>query len=131
MRIEKNNKIFNLLFFIVIILFLILIFLISFKQTSPNYNIVILNGRVIDPEKNYDEIANIGINGNKISIITKGVIKGLKTINATELIVSPGFIDAGIAGQPSFETYKNIEFWKITDGVTTTLSRTTGETPVA
>mmetsp|Transcript_16075 Transcript_16075/g.29848 ORF Transcript_16075/g.29848 Transcript_16075/m.29848 type:complete len:111 (-) Transcript_16075:1399-1731(-) len=37
---------------------------------STSYDLVILNGRVMDPETLFDAIANVGINGGRIAKIT-------------------------------------------------------------
>lgn len=66
---------------------------IVFAQ-SQMLDMVILGGRVMDPETGYDTIANVGIKGGRISIITEGAITGLRTIDATGLAVAPGFIDS-------------------------------------
>lgn len=60
---------------------------------ASTYDLVILHGRVMDPETKYDQIANVGLVGNKIAIITKDNITGKKTIDAKGLVVAPGFID--------------------------------------
>lgn len=54
---------------------------------------MILNGRVMDPETIFDDIANVGIKDGKIAAITKETISGKETIDATGLVVAPGFID--------------------------------------
>lgn len=35
------------------------------------YDIVLLSGRVIDPETMYDQVSNVGVKGGRISEITK------------------------------------------------------------
>ena len=62
-----------------------------FAQTT--YEIVILNGRVIDPETNFDGIRNVGIKDGRIATITEDDISGKETIDATNQVVAPGFID--------------------------------------
>ena len=57
------------------------------------YDLVIKGGRVIDPETKLDEIRNVGINGEKIAIVTKDEIQGKETIDAKGHVVAPGFID--------------------------------------
>lgn len=57
------------------------------------YDIAINNGRVLDPETNFDQVANIGISNGKIVEISNTPLKGQKIIDATNLIVAPGFID--------------------------------------
>ena len=60
---------------------------------AENYDLVINNGRVMDPETMYDSVANVGIKDGRIAVITKKEIKGRETIDATGLVVAPGFID--------------------------------------
>ena len=60
---------------------------------AEQYDLVISNGRVMDPETNLDEIANVGIEGGRIAVITGKQIAGEETIDATGLVVAPGFID--------------------------------------
>lgn len=64
------------------------------KPAQPqNFDLVINNGRVMDPETNFDQVANVGITGGKIVAITKDKIEGKETIDANGLVVAPGFID--------------------------------------
>jgi len=87
-------------------------------QTSKyKYDVVILNGRVMDPETNFDGIRNIGIKDGVIKKITKGKIKGKETIDATGMVVAPGFVDTHIHG-----ITKLGRKLKTLDGVTTALS---------
>ena len=60
---------------------------------AADYDLVINNGRVIDPETKYDAVANVGIKDGKIAVITKDKISGKETIDAKGLVVAPGFID--------------------------------------
>jgi dihydroorotase len=59
------------------------------------YELLIKGGRVIDPAQNIDDKLDIGINGDKISALTKDILpqQSLKVINATGKIVAPGLID--------------------------------------
>jgi N-acyl-D-aspartate/D-glutamate deacylase len=65
----------------VFFLFFIL-FLIPACEKSIEYDIVILNGRVMDPETNFDAVRNVGIKDGIISIITEKDISGKETIDA-------------------------------------------------
>lgn len=47
---------------------------------ATDYDVVINNGRVIDPETNFDGVRNVGIIDGKIVIITKDAIKGKQTM---------------------------------------------------
>jgi len=60
---------------------------------AVDYDLVILNGRVMDPETNYDAVANVGVKDGRIAIITTDDITGKETIDATGHVVAPGFID--------------------------------------
>lgn len=82
---------------------------------------VILGGRVVDPESGLDTIGNVGISGGTIRTITGEPITGSSTIDATGLIVSPGFIDLHSHGQDEENARA-----KAMDGVTTALELEVG-----
>jgi len=63
------------------------------EAQSDTFDIVITNGRVMDPECNFDGVRNVGIKGNRIELITKSELKGDKTIDASGHAVVPGFIN--------------------------------------
>ena len=63
------------------------------KALAETYDLVILNGRVMDPESGLDGVRNVGVKDGKIAVITKDEIKGKETINAKGHVVAPGFID--------------------------------------
>ena len=86
---------------------------------------VILGGRVMDPDSNLDAIANIGILDGRIAIITGQSIRGRDTIDASGLVVAPGFIDLHDHGQtPEIYRYRSL------DGVTTTFELEVGTSDV-
>ena len=87
----------------------------------PEYDVVILNGRVIDPESGLDAIRNIGITNGKIQAVSATSMRGRTTVLATGLVVSPGFIDLHSHGQDQ-ENYR----FKAMDGVTTALELEVG-----
>ena len=62
-------------------------------RTSTTYDLVILHGRVMDPASGLDAIRNVGIARGRIAAITIDAIHGRDTVNATSLVVAPGFID--------------------------------------
>jgi N-acyl-D-aspartate/D-glutamate deacylase len=88
---------------------------------APEYDVVILNGRVIDPESRLDAIRNIGISNGTIQAISEKSLRGRTTVLATGLVVSPGFIDLHSHGQDQ-ENYR----FKAMDGVTTALELEVG-----
>ncbi len=67
-----------------------LLFGLAFAQGN---DLVILNGRVMDPETNFDKVRNVGVKNDKIVAITKDVITSAEAIDATGYVVAPGFID--------------------------------------
>ena len=62
----------------------------------PTKKIVITSGRVIDPAQGIDRICDVLISGEKIEEITEKPLdqapEGYEVIDASGLIVSPGFI---------------------------------------
>ncbi len=61
--------------------------------SADGFDLVILNGRVMDPETQYDAVANVGIKDGRIVSITNDAISGRESIDATGHVVAPGFID--------------------------------------
>jgi N-acyl-D-aspartate/D-glutamate deacylase len=88
----------------------------TIAQGTIIYDIVINGGRVIDPETKLDAVTNIGVSGNRIAIISIETLKGREMINATGLVVSPGFIDMHVHGRSNKE-----QEYQLHDGVTTAL----------
>lgn len=88
---------------------------------EPEYDLVILNGRVIDPESKLDGIRNIGISNGTIQAISEKSLRGRESVLATGLVVAPGFIDLHSHGQDE-ENYR----FKAMDGVTTALELEVG-----
>ena len=89
------------------------------KAATPEdvaYDLVIANGRVMDPESRLDAARNVGISEGKIRAISNGALKGKQTIEAKGLVVAPGFIDLHEHGQEK----RNYQF-QAHDGVTTSL----------
>lgn len=93
---------------------------------AQDYDLVINNGRVMDPETMYDDIANVGVKDGRIAVITKHKIKGAETINARGLVVAPGFIDTHFHAVDPFGTKLGVA-----DGITTGMDLESGASPVA
>jgi N-acyl-D-aspartate/D-glutamate deacylase len=93
---------------------------------NQDYDIVILNGRVMDPETGMDSIRNVGISGGKIAAISESPLTGKTTIDAKGLVVAPGFIDLHEHGAEP----RNYQF-QAHDGVTTSLELEVGTNNVA
>jgi hypothetical protein len=92
--------------------------------TAEVYDVVILNGRAMDPESNLDSVRNIGISKGTIQAITTEPLQGNLKIDARELIVSPGFIDIHVHLLPGQDQINYSV--KATDGVTTALDLEAG-----
>jgi N-acyl-D-aspartate/D-glutamate deacylase len=90
-------------------------------NAEDSYEVAILDGRVMDPESGLDAVRNIGIRGGKIAAISASPITAKETIDAKNLVVSPGFIDLHEHGQEP----RNYEF-QAHDGVTTSLELEAG-----
>lgn len=86
------------------------------REAGHQHEIAILGGRVMDPASGYDHVANVGIDGGSVQEISKDAITGTTTIDATGLVVSPGWIDI-----LSYEPNTYGIWYKIADGVTTNL----------
>ena len=98
---------------------------VALPAMAADYDLVINNGRVMDPETMYDGIANVGIKDGRIAAITKAEITGKETIDATGLVVAPGFIDTHFHAVDPFATKM-----AVADGVTTGMDLEAGATPV-
>ena len=85
------------------------------------YDIVIANGRVMDPETGLDAVRNVGINGQSVVAISESPLHGDTEVDATGMVVSPGFVDLHAHGQSALAN----EFQAM-DGVTTALELESG-----
>lgn len=88
---------------------------------NESYDLVIANGRVMDPESGLDAPRNVGMTGGKILAVSAGGLSGKQTIDAKGLVVAPGFIDLHEHGQEP----RNYQF-QAHDGVTTSLELEAG-----
>src|SRR5499427_11020733 len=89
-------------------------------------SITISGGRVVDPANGTDAIADVAVMDGKIAAIGTGLGQAERAIDATGLVVAPGFIDLHAHGQ-SVPADRMQAF----DGVTTTLDLEAGVLPVA
>ncbi len=95
-------------------------------QSAVAFDIVLANGRVMDPESNTDAVRNIGIRNGKIAAVSSRPLRGRTEIDAKGLVVAPGFIDLHAHGMDD-ENHR----YQARDGVTTALEMEVGASPVA
>jgi dihydroorotase len=81
------------------------------------FDVVIAGGRVLDPDSGFDGLVNVGIDGGVITAISRAALIGTEKIDATNRIVSPGFVDL-----LSYEPNEFGVWLKLADGVTTNLA---------
>ena len=98
---------------------------INSAPAYESYDLVIANGRVMDPESGLDAIRNVGISGGKIRAISTETLRGKQAIDAKGLVVAPGFIDLHEHGQEP----RNYQY-QARDGVTTSLELEAGTADV-
>lgn len=85
---------------------------------GQGYDVVIRNGRVMDPETRLDAAGlNVGIRGKTIIAITNQPLAGRLEIDAAGRVVAPGFIDILSYNPNSYGVW-----YKLADGVTTNLA---------
>jgi N-acyl-D-glutamate deacylase len=88
--------------------------------------LVIAGGRVVDPASGMDAIGDVAVVDGRIAAVGTSLGGGERTIDASGLVVAPGFIDLHAHGQ-SLPADRMQAF----DGVTTTLDLEAGVLPVA
>ncbi len=88
---------------------------------AAQFDLVIANGRVMDPESGLDAIRHIGIRNGKIAAVSAQPLSGRQTINAANLVVAAGFIDLHSHG-----TTNAANEFQAHDGVTTALELESG-----
>ncbi|MEU6998016.1 amidohydrolase family protein [Nonomuraea sp. NPDC046570] len=89
------------------------------------YDLVLANGRVIDPETGLDAVRDVGVTGGAVRAVSETPLDGTTRVDVTGLVVCPGFIDlhshsVDVAGQRL----------QALDGVTTVLELEAGCYPV-
>lgn len=85
---------------------------------ATTYDVVIRNGRVMDPESGLDAVGvGVGIRGKAIAAISRDPIRGRVEIDAGGRVVAPGFIDILSYNPNGYGVW-----YKVADGVTTNLA---------
>ncbi|MGY4474257.1 hypothetical protein ACVILL_001671 [Bradyrhizobium sp. USDA 3364] len=88
--------------------------------------LVISGGRVVDPASGMDVIGDVAVVDGKIAAVGTGLGGAERQIDATGLVVAPGFIDLHAHGQTI-----PADRMQAFDGVTTSLDLEAGVLPVA
>ena len=89
------------------------------------WDLAINNGRVIDPESGLDAVRHLAIEDGRIARVSRRVLKADEVIDATGLVVAPGFIDLHAHGQDAVSNR-----FQAGDGVTSALELEIGTFPV-
>ncbi|MDQ8757447.1 amidohydrolase family protein [Sphingosinicella sp. LHD-64] len=126
-RKSAMNRLESTLFFALAFLGMVTMLATSLSATpaAADYDLVLSNGRVMDPESGLDAIRYVGIRDGKIAAISQERISGRQEIDASGRVVAPGFIDLHAHGQRAFEAGL-----QALDGVTTQLELEIGVYPV-
>jgi N-acyl-D-aspartate/D-glutamate deacylase len=94
--------------------------------SAQQFDLVLQGGRVMDPETGLDAVRNVGVSGGRIVRITTEPLTAARVIDASGLVVAPGFIDLHQHGQDL-----DSQRVKALDGVTTALEMEIGVPDVA
>lgn len=95
-------------------------------QDAARYDVVIANGRVMDPASGLDAVRHLGISEGTIAAISEAPLVGSRIVDATGHVVAPGFIDLHEHGQTE-EAYRMM----VRDGVTSAFELEVGTSDVA
>ena len=101
---------------------LLILILLAGCSEDPKYDVILLNGKIIDGSGTEPYTGSVGIKNDKIVAIGKLQGKARQVINATGLVISPGFIDMhthavrGIFDVPTAEAFLFQGVTTLTDG---------------
>lgn len=91
------------------------------QAQNAGFDVVIRNGRIMDPESGLNAIRWVGIRAGKVAALSRVPLAGRSVIDASGMVVAPGFIDLHQHGQTD-ENYRLLAL----DGVTTALELEVG-----
>ena len=105
---------------------ILLLLLLIGCASQPTYDLVIRNGRVMDPASGLDDVRNVAVQDGRIVAISESSLEGRRVVDAAGLVVSPGFIDLHVHGHNP-ESYELM----VQDGVTSGFELEVGTGDVA
>jgi N-acyl-D-aspartate/D-glutamate deacylase len=91
------------------------------QSPTGDFDLVLSGGRVMDPESRFDGVRNVGITAGRIAALSTEALRGKEVIDASGLVVAPGFIDLHAHGQELKSSQLQAQ-----DGVTTALETELG-----
>ena len=100
--------------------------LLPLAASAAPFDLVLANGRVMDPESGLDAVRHVGIRNGKIEAISETPLAGAEVLDVGGLVVAPGFVDLHEHGQNPESHALHAR-----DGVTTALDLEAGAWPVA
>ena len=104
----------------------LLIFLGATAASAQPYDLVIANGRVMDPETGLDAVRHVGITDGAIRAVSETPLEGREVLDAAGLVVAPGFIDLN-----TYQHGADLFRLRAGDGVTAVLNLESGAVDVA
>ncbi len=90
-------------------------------SAAEPFDLVVANGRVMDPESGLDAVRNVGIRNGAIAAVSDAPLLGRELIDAKGLVVAPGFINLHWHGKEP-----RSEYYEAMDGVTSTFELEVG-----
>ena len=99
--------------------------MVGSTNSTRRMDLAIVNGRVIDPDSGFDGVRHVGIRNGEVVVLSETPLTAKETIDATGLVVAPGFIDLHAHGQDAASSR-----FQAMDGVTTALELEIGVFPV-
>jgi N-acyl-D-aspartate/D-glutamate deacylase len=101
------------------------VLLIASGASAETFDLVIANGRVMDPESELDAILDVGVRNGQVVALSARPLVGARRVDATGLVVAPGFINLHWHGvDPHSDTYQAM------DGITASFELEVGAADV-